>query len=181
MRSLKVFKKLAIGVIATLLMSVVANAQEKGDIAAVLNQAVNTGNGHTNYGIGAKFQYNVTNPIRLEGSITYFFPNEWYSSPIYQSSISMWDFSANGHYLFPVSDVVTLYPLAGLGILTTRNSVKSTDGNVDYSNSKFGLNLGGGVDFKLSDKFILNAEVKTHTNNFFDRFVISVGLAYRFN
>jgi len=61
-------------------------------------------------GLGAKFQYNLTAPIRLEGSFTYFLEKNY---------TSMWDLNANVHYLFPVSNEVTVYPLAGLGIHNT--------------------------------------------------------------
>jgi hypothetical protein len=31
--------------------------------------------------------------------------------------MTMWDLSVNGHWLFPLGDKITVYPLAGLGIL----------------------------------------------------------------
>ena len=44
-------------------------------------------------GLGLKYQYNITNPIRLEPSLNYFFEND---------NVSMLDVNLNFHYLFPV-------------------------------------------------------------------------------
>jgi outer membrane protein X len=103
-----IFRKVAVMAIAVFTMSVAANAQEKGDMAVGGNLVLGSGDSFTNYGIGAKFQYNVTNPLRLEGSFTYFLKKDY---------LTMWDLSANAHWLFPVADKITVYPLAGLGIL----------------------------------------------------------------
>lgn len=56
-------------------------------------------------GLGLKYQYNITNPIRLEPSLNYFFEN---------NNVSMLDVNLNFHYLFPVASKVKLYPLLGL-------------------------------------------------------------------
>jgi outer membrane protein X len=136
-----------------------ANAQEKGNMAVGGNLVLFSG-------VGAKFQYNLTNPLRLfnvakplrlEGSFTYFPDNNF----------SSWDLSANGHWLFTVADKITVYPLAGLGILNGSG----------YSD--FFVNIGGGVDYTLTDKLILNAELKYKISNW-DDWQVSAGLAYRF-
>lgn len=43
-------------------------------------------------GIGLKYQYNITDQIRIEPSMNYFFKND---------GLSMFDINANIHYLFP--------------------------------------------------------------------------------
>ncbi|MDR1371444.1 MAG: porin family protein, partial [Dysgonamonadaceae bacterium] len=48
------------------------------------------------------------------------------------------------------------------------------------STSEFGFNLGGGVDFRLTDKLILNAELKYKLGSTWDRLLLSAGLAYKF-
>ena len=55
--------------------------------------------------IGVKYQYNITNNIRLEPSANYFFEKK---------GIDMFDFNANAHYLIPTENNIRLYPLAGL-------------------------------------------------------------------
>jgi outer membrane protein X len=170
-----IFRKVAIVAITVLTMNVVADAQEKGDMAAGGNIVLGSGDSFTNFGIGGKFQYNVTNPFRLEGSFTYFLKKDY---------ITMWDLSVNGHWLFPVADKITVYPLAGLGILNHGYDLNL--GLEEYgfedsdSTSDIAFNLGGGIDYQLTDKLILNAELKYKISDHLDRFLISAGLAYKF-
>ena len=53
-------------------------------------------------GIGLKYQYNITDQIRIEPSMNYFFKND---------GLSMFDINANIHYLFPIASNISLYPL----------------------------------------------------------------------
>jgi outer membrane protein X len=162
-----IFRKVAIVTIALVSMSVAVNAQEKGGMAAGGNLILGSGDSFTNYGIGAKFQYNVTNPLRLEGSFTYFLKKDY---------LTMWDLSVNAHWLFPVADKITVYPLAGLGILNYGSSY----GGYSASSSDIAFNLGGGIDYKLTDKLVLNAELKYKISDQWDRLLLSAGLAYKF-
>lgn len=52
-------------------------------------------------GIGLKYQYNITDQIRIEPSMNYFFKND---------GLSMFDINANIHYLFPIASNISLYP-----------------------------------------------------------------------
>lgn len=162
-----IFRKVAVIAIALVTMSIAVNAQEKGDMAAGGNLVLGSGNSFTNIGIGAKFQYNVTNPLRLEGSFTYF---------LTKNNHTMWDLNANAHWLFPVADKVMVYPLAGLGILHHGVSILG----YSVSSSDIALNLGGGIDYKLTDKLVLNAELKYKISDLWDRLLLSAGLAYKF-
>jgi outer membrane protein X len=180
----KVFRKVAIAAIAVLTMNVAAQAQEKGDMAAGANLVLGSGNSFTNFGIGAKFQYNILNPLRMEASFTYFLPKQVVAG-FSEWKRSMWDFSVNAHYLFPVANKITLYPLAGLGFLGTKVSYESDLGELgNYSSStsvsEFGFNLGGGIDLKLTEALILNAELKYKISGIWSRLLVSVGLAYKF-
>ena len=176
-------RKIAIVAIAVVTISVSVTAQQKGDMAAGGNLVVGFGDKVTNIGIGGKFQYNVIDPLRLEGSITLFLPKtetETFLGEKYKYKWSMWDISVNAHYLFPVASQVTVYPLAGLGILGVTG--KFTEGGRSYSNSEsyFAFNLGGGVDFKLTDQIFLNSELKYKLCKDWDRFNFSVGVAFKF-
>jgi outer membrane protein X len=164
----RIFRKAAIAAIAVLTMSAAVQAQEKGDKAVGGNLVLGSGDHLTNVGIGPKFQYNVTNPLRLEGSFTYFLKKDY---------TTMWDLSVNGHWLFPIDDQITLYPLAGLGIL---NYGYDFDRGLSDSQSDIALNLGGGIVYKLTDKLILNAELKYKISDQWDRLLLSAGLAYKF-
>ena len=93
----------------------------------------------------------------------------------------MWDLSVNAHWLFPVAPQITVYPLAGLGILGSSYSIDlGPFGDYGGSDSEVGFNLGGGVDFNLTDKLFLNAELKYKIGNTWDRLLLSAGVGYRF-
>lgn len=148
-------------------------AQEKGDMAAGVHFALGTGDSFTNYGIGAKFQWHVIDKLRLEPSFTYFLKKD---------HINMWDISANVHYQFVMTKRLNLYPLAGLSMMGVKASydLGSYYGTASASDTEFGLNLGGGMDFVLSEKLNLNVEAKYKIGGNWNRFIASVGLGYKF-
>jgi outer membrane protein X len=175
MKKFDVLKKTAIVAIAVLTMNVAAYAQEKGDMAVGGNFVLGSGDSFSNYGIGAKFQYNVMNPLRLEASFTYFLKKDY---------ITMWDLSVNAQWLFSLGDMINVYPLAGVGLLNYGYDLDLGLGaygiHDSASTTDFAFNLGGGIDFKLTEKLILNAELKYKLSGEWNRLLLSVGLAYRF-
>ncbi|MDR2564435.1 MAG: porin family protein [Prevotellaceae bacterium] len=168
------FKRVAILLIAMVTMNVAASAQAKGDMAVGGNLLLGTGD-NSQIGIGAKFFYNVTEPIRLVGEFD-FFPKK--------NNVSMWDLSVYGHYLFPVAEKITLYPSVGLGLLSASVSIPAvtvsgvTIPAQSHSSSDFALSLGGGIDYELSSKLILSGELRFKIKNGSSS-IIALGLAYR--
>ena len=110
-------------------------------------------------GVGAKFQYNVSNQIRLDASITH----------VTAIILKVLDFSVTGHYLFPVSNKVTLYPLVGFTICNY--SLFGLEA------SEYFVAFGGGIDIKLTNKLLLNFDFK-YPSPYLG--MMSVGLAHRF-
>ena len=89
-------------------------------------------------GIGLKYQYNITDQIRIEPSMNYFFKND---------GLSMFDINANIHYLFPIASNISLYPLAGFTYTNWHLDLgKAGDYDVSGSDGKFGVNLGAGME-----------------------------------
>ena len=129
---------------------------------------LNYGTEISSIGIGLKYQYNITNEIRLEPSVNYYFEND---------GLDMFDINANVHYLFPMSSNVRVYPLAGLSY--SKWSADAGNG-WEVSTNKFGLNLGGGAEFDINKDLMMNFEVKYQLINDFDQAVISMGIAYMF-
>jgi len=165
-------RRVAIVAIVALTMSLPAAAQKKGDMAAGGNLLFGTTSGYSNLGIGAKFLYNVTDPIRLAGEFDYFLKKNY---------VNFWDFSVYGHYLFPIGDKIAVYPEVGLGVVgVTASSVSimgiKVGGGTD---TKFALSLGGGVDYPLTSNLTLNGGLrfKTITDGWFNIFA---GIAYKF-
>ena len=117
------------------------------------------------FGIGVKYQYNITDNIRLEPSMNYFFEN---------NGVDMFDLNANAHYLFPMASNIRVYPLAGL-------TFASWDAGKGVDNiTRLGVNLGGGAEFDIADNLMLNFELKDQFVSDLDQAVFNVGIAYMF-
>ena len=193
-------------------ISLIAVAQEKGDWAVggelLFFTSDEPGGVNTIFiGIGANIQYNVTNPIRLEGSFKYVLPREIIAIDGYHvDRTSWWKTDLDVHYLFRANNKVTTYPLAGFSILGQKHTFDNIDPLAQlgrgpdhtYTLNRMGLNLGGGIDFKLSERMNLKADLKygiygggdikrdgTVTNNVnvgkFGGFFFSTGVVFKLN
>lgn len=169
-------------------------AAQKGEKAVGAN--ISYGSEWKNIGIGAKGQYNITDNIRGEASFDYFLKKE---------GMTMWDINANIHYLFDVAEKIKVYPLAGIGYV---HFGASSDGDYDYdddynsltraggydglydndyddyddssSDGKIAINIGGGVQYALTEKISINAEVKYQIIENSNQIVPSIGIAFKF-
>lgn len=150
-----------------------------------------------NLGIGIKGQYNFTDALRGELGADYFLKKD---------GVSMFDVNLNAHYLFTLSDKVKVYPLAGLTYTNWKFDYGTDDGDDDYnynyddddddllyaprrqkgdddgggSTGKFGINLGGGIQYDLTDALFVNGEIKYQIINNFNQLVFGVGIGYKF-
>lgn len=133
-------------------------------------------------GIGVKGGYGITDAIRAQATFDYF---------LKKNNVSWWDLNLDVHYLFPLGNNIKVYPLAGLTYLRgsvdgVTQTVNTQDGSVtvgsneSYSDGNLGLNLGAGFQYDLTDKLVLNAEVKFQIIKNTNQGVISAGLAYKF-
>lgn len=164
-------KMFIIALMAFFGMSVQAQSV-KGDMAAGVNLAYGTKDGFSNFGIGAKFQYNLSDAIRIEPSATYFLKKDY---------TKMWDVNVNFHYLFNVAEKFTVYPLAGVSLVGVKLDFGEFDfGEVSASDTKFGANLGAGAQYWLTESFALNFDVKYQIVSDFDRPVFSLGGVVKF-
>ena len=161
---------------------------QKGEQAAGVN--LGFGTEASNFGIGAKYQYNFTDAWRLEGDLDYFFK---------ASGTSMWDLGVNVHYLFPVAKKFAVYPLAGLmftnwktdyNVISGLDDLPSYDemwgegdddwGDESDSFTKLAINLGAGVQYDINAKWRVNFEVKYQIINLYSQAVLSLGAVYKF-
>ena len=130
----------------------------------------------SNIGLGVKYQNNITDAIRLEAVGDYYLKTDGFS---------MFDVNVNGHYLFPLSDKVTVYPLVGINYTSWKQEVSipySEDYepgiDLDIKDTSIGLNIGGGVQYKLTDKIRIGAELKYQTISGASTAVIGAGVTY---
>ena len=122
------------------------------------------------FGIGLKYQYNITDNIRLEPSMNYFFEN---------NGIDQLDINANAHYLFPMASNVRVYPLAGL-TFARWSFPQLIGGKFSNDATRLGINIGGGAEMDITDKLMLNFELKYQLLNDFDQAIFNLGIAYMF-
>lgn len=157
---------------------------QKGEKAIGVN--LGYGTEISNLGIGAKFQYGITDAIRAEASFDYFLKKD---------GVSMWDINLNAHYLFPVADKFKVYPLVGLTYTNWKlgGDMDSDLGDNDFdygygeeidiedsNTGKFGVNLGAGVEYAISSNLSVNFELKYQLISDFNQAVFGVGVAYKF-
>lgn len=180
--------------LCVVLVTLGASAQ-KGEKAVGAN--ISYGSEWKNIGIGAKGQYSFTDNIRGEVSFDYFLKKE---------GMSMWDINANIHYMFNVAEKIKVYPLAGIGYVHfgggssygdyddddygygNYSLTRASDGlgldDVDYddssSNGKIAINIGCGVQYALTEKINLNAELKYQIIDSSNQIVPSIGIAFKF-
>lgn len=133
------------------------------------------------FGLGVRLLYGINENIRLDLSDHYYFKKNFkYLN----------DLNLNAHYLFDVADNVQVYPLAGITLLMTKVEVEFQDydfttntwfqNKESFSDSKFGVNLGGGAQYALTDQLMLNGEVKFQIISDTNQLVLSAGLIYKF-
>ena len=108
--------------------------------------------------------------------------------------------NADAHYLFNIGNNAKIYPLAGLTYMrvsidsnsfakelgsaisdiTGQDVNKSLPQVGSSSDGKFGVNLGGGIQYALTESLLLNAEVKFQIVKNYNQAVLSAGIAYAF-
>ena len=186
-----------------------AAAIETGGMAVGLNLGVapclESGASVTNFGIGARFQYNVAAPVRLEANFNYWFKSK---------GLDALDLAVNAHYLINLSDKLRVYPIAGVGFahLGGGGGGSFDPGDFDYgdfdyddffsrsrsgwddifgdiedaadaggtSANKFMFNVGAGIEYDITSKLAVSAEIKYQYIQYFNRLPINIGVTYRF-
>ncbi|MCH5237833.1 MAG: outer membrane beta-barrel protein [Muribaculaceae bacterium] len=173
---------------------------QKGDMGVGLNLGVapslEKNASLTNFGIGAKFQYNITNPIRLEADLDYWFKAK---------GMDMFDITANVHYLFNLGSKVKVYPIVGIGYASVgggysfdMDDIKDIlgkygsnysqyydddDYDIDGGSSRlnrFIFNVGIGGEYAINSKLSAGIEIKYQYVKDFQRLPITVGATYHF-
>ena len=156
-------RKIALLIVCLIAGMATSFAQRGGDKALGLNLNYAS---ETSLGIGTRFQYNITDNVRIEPEFAYYFKHD---------NTSFWDLGLNFSYLFPVAQDVTLYPLVGLGCAHS----KLHCGN-NVSVNDFQGKFGAGAEFQLMPDLKLIIEPKFQLLDGNNQFVITAGMAYCF-
>lgn len=174
--------------LVAILMAGMSVYAQKGVKAVGLN--LDYGTEISNVGFTGKFQYGITNAIRVEPAFTYYLKKD---------GVNLWDITANVHYLFNVTPKFTVYPLVGIGYAHTKASFSDdledympdgwsmnyegeemSDDEGSSSSGNFCANFGAGAEYKLTDKLSIGAEFKYQLIDNFNQFVIGIGATYKF-
>ncbi|MDR2468905.1 MAG: porin family protein [Tannerella sp.] len=180
MKGLILIRKILLSTVLVLVSTVTVCAQrtwnsapQQGDMAVGLQVATAFGSHYANAGAGGRFQYNVFDWLRGEGAFTCFLKKD---------HVILWNAGVNAHYLLPLNEMVTFYPLAGTG-LVGRSHGRGAGDLLDPTSPM--ANLGAGADFQLNEYLFLNVE--TTFRKIFDgserdgnRLLLSAGLSFRF-
>jgi len=167
-----------VAMIAIALCVVFETSAQKGDMAVGGNLLLGSGGSYTHFGVGGKFLYNITDPVRLAAEFD-FFPRKDY--------FSWWDFSVFGHYVFSIGEKIAVYPLVGAGIMGVQMKIdyRILD-DFTFSTSGFVFTPGAGGEYKLSSNLSVNAELRYKFITFsnFDlsgnRTYLAAGVTYKF-
>ena len=148
-------------VLMSMMLCIVGSAMAQKGIKSVgLN--LNYGTEIESFSLGVKYQQNITDEIRLEPSMNYYFENK---------GIDMFDVNFNAHYLFPMASNIRIYPLAGLTFERWE---------IGKVKNKLGVNLGAGAEFDIADQWMMNFELKYKMIKDFDQAAFSLGISYMF-
>lgn len=156
-----------------LAVSCLGTFAQKGEKAVGIN--LNYGTTAGSVGLGAKFQYGITDNIRIEPSLTYYF-----------GDTGMLDITANVHYLFDIAPKLKVYPLAGIGFDLCRYETLKQEGLGHYSTGKktascFKFDLGGGIEYDIAKNITLGLELKYDIiTDGYSQFVAIIGAKYKF-
>ena len=126
--------------------------------------------------------YEITKPIQVAASFSYFYPHtEEYTFS--KTSVSSMMFDINGHYVFNSLAKFEFYGLIGMDFLLTwkKDRMIGTANEVFTQNDNaFGLNLGAGTYFNLSKKISLFAEAKYVVSKY-SQFMANAGVFINVN
>lgn len=106
--------------------------------------------------------YEINVPLHISARISYFFPNVTKEFS-YKWSVSSMMLDIDGHYVFNSLDKLEFYGLVGMNFLYTwkkEKMISATEEVFTETDNAFGLNLGAGAYFKLTNQFDLFAEAK---------------------
>lgn len=143
-------------------------AQEKGQSVAGVNFGWGVGGHDFNHvGLGMKYAYGLTDNLRLELGGMYYFEHKTYD---------FFDLNLNAHYLFNVAEKTYVYPIFGFsGLFGTEHKVDDND-----TFARFGVNLGAGGQYNITDDFGVTLEAKYKIAKDFGHFGLALGCVVLF-
>ncbi|MDE1208276.1 outer membrane beta-barrel protein [Tenacibaculum larymnensis] len=147
-----------------LLIAVVSFSQTKVGAGVVYGS-------ESDLGLGVKASFDISEKLKVSPSMSYFF-----TESIPELSTTMMSFDADAHYFFKLKEKFSVYPLIGINLFYTSVS-SSLNSAYSVSSTDFGINLGGGLNYTISNKVTGFSEIKAMLNNG-NQIVFSAGVMY---
>ncbi len=168
-------RKILFFLAAFAMLATKASAETEIAVGANLSYGTEVGS----VALGVKGQLNIIKSLRVEASFDNYFEID---------DVSAWDLNANLHYLIPVAEKVTVYPLAGItyiNVSSDGNGILGSIGNMigvdtSYSYDRFGANVGAGIEYNFNDSWKMSFETKYQIIKDVNQAVFSLGAAYKF-
>jgi outer membrane immunogenic protein len=123
--------------------------------------------------IGANAEFFLNEKMAIAPSIAFYLPQE--DGPV---KTNLWELNGNFHYYFVSEDMISVYGLGGLNFTTVHVKFDGFGADFDDSQTEIGLNLGGGINFKVTDKIIPFGELKYAISDF-DQVAIFFGVKFQ--
>ncbi|MDR1380540.1 MAG: outer membrane beta-barrel protein [Tannerella sp.] len=101
--------------------------------------------------IGVDFRYNLRDKIRMAPSVSYLFEKD---------NLSTWYMNMDFHYLTRITNKTTVYPVGGLGLSVWKYNYSTVLWDIDDTVIRLGLNLGYGVETRITDDILIGAEFR---------------------
>ena len=129
-----------------------AQAQETTRVGAMLAYGTEI----ENAGIGINAEFPVMEKLTIAPSFIYYFPKDTYGV-----KVNWFEVNANAHYYFLEEEKLNVYALGGLNYSSVKVSIDDSYlGKRSDSDGRFGVNLGGGINFKIAGNITPFAELK---------------------
>ncbi len=168
-------KKILLAAVASLLCIPAVSAASKGDMGVGLNlgaaPCIEKDANLTNFIVGVKYQYQVTNLIRLQADVDFGFKDK---------GVSTFNAMANAHFLIPCAKNFSIYPLVGIGYGSVKSSYDISGVTLSNTADKFAFNVGIGAEYDITSNWAANFEFKYQYMKDFSRLPILVGVTYKF-
>ena len=123
---------------------------------------------------GIVFQYRFCEHFRLAPEIDYIFRH---------AGTDAFSFNGNAHFPFAISRGLNIYPFTGLNYTswnTTSNTYSDDIDDVSTRSGKFGLNIGGGLEYYATTTLKVSLEGKFCWVNRYDTGTFTIGISYLF-
>lgn len=164
-------KKLILASAVAILGATGAYAQHAGQFGVGVNlgvQPIVEGNGSpTNFLLGGRLQYSVTNLIRTHLDLNGGFEDK---------GISTFAATANVDFMVPLANGFYLYPTAGLGGGNVHWSALGYSGN----EGKFVFNIGLGAEYEFNRNWAAGLEFKYQYMKDFGALPVFLNVSYKF-